>query len=80
MVLDFFLVAAQLALQLGQGQIDRRQQVGMALAGDEVVLVLGLDDELDRFLVVLCRSTVTSIMVRRSKKCSSFSAFSRMNC
>ena len=53
MVLDLFLVAAELCLHLVQGRIDRRHHVVMALVGYEVVLVFGLDEALDLGLVFL---------------------------
>src|SRR5205085_1937257 len=46
-VLDLFLVAADLALDLVQGQVDRSHQVRLTFLRDKVVLVFGLDDELD---------------------------------
>src|SRR5581483_6478610 len=45
-VLDLLFIAAQLAFELGEHQIDGRGQLRMALAGHEVVLVLGLHDKL----------------------------------
>ena len=53
MVLDLFLVAAELCLHLVQGRIDRRHHVWMAFLGDEIMLVFGLDEELDLGLVHL---------------------------
>src|SRR5262245_57628735 len=52
-VLDLFFIAAKLSLKLVQHQIDRREHVVLILAGDEVVLVLGLNEELDEGLVLL---------------------------
>src|SRR5262249_30248216 len=45
-ILDALLVAAQLLLDLVQGQVHGGEQFAVGLAGNEVVLVLGLDDEL----------------------------------
>src|SRR5262249_54012440 len=51
-VLDLLLVAAQLRLKFGQGEVHGGEDLVVALVGDEVVLVLGLDDELDPALVL----------------------------
>src|SRR5262245_51118192 len=52
-VLDRFLVAAELALQLVHGQVHRGDHVVVGVLGDEVVLVFRLDEKLDPGLVFL---------------------------
>lgn len=47
MVLDLFFVATELAFQLGEGKIDGGQNIVMAFARDDIMLVLGLHHELD---------------------------------
>src|SRR5262245_61992201 len=46
-VLDLLLVAAQLGFELVNGQVHGRQDIGVRFPGDEIVLVLGGNDELD---------------------------------
>lgn len=53
MILYFFLVFAYLLLELFKHQIDGGKKIGIAFGGDEIVLVLGGNQELDELVIIL---------------------------
>ena len=75
MLLDLFLVAAELLLDLVDALVHGRFGGRPLFGGDEVVLVLGRGQDFDLPGVLTC-STATSIAMRRPKYFCSFSAFS----